>query len=379
MKKKNINNKKKLNEIIKNKNFIIAICVFGLTAITIGVSYASFFSVKTNNEKQSITTGTLAVSYGNSSSSIMRNNMIPMSDEMGVAQGDASIIYIQNTGTLNSTFSLNIGYDMENFTKRSGYSTNDLLTPIDFVRFAVYECGGTACSEEHLVAGPLSISDLPIERTNSDYRYNRYKVLFDTVGGTTSQKATKTYKIKMWLSDKATPKASYSYFYINTEIVAEVENAKMAYNINGTLTGHDESKTTSIVFQNGSLKANVTNGTFSLNDIYPGVYNLDIINGDKVYSGNLTVVEGSSESINNLGNSFNGGNIFNIVNMYGTTISKIIKSNNLNTYSNEIDLNSQTNYVLPTTYKLTGGVNENINLVITIDADSNSISSISLK
>ena len=39
-------NWKKVNNFVKNKNFTIAICVFGLTMASIGVSYASFFSVK---------------------------------------------------------------------------------------------------------------------------------------------------------------------------------------------------------------------------------------------------------------------------------------------------------------------------------------------
>lgn len=378
-KKKNINFKKKMNSLMKNKNFIIAICVFALTILTIGISYASFFSIKTNNKKQNITTGTLAVSYGQESSSIMRNNMSSMSDEMGMHQGESSIIYIQNTGTLNSTFSLNIGYDMENFTKRSGYSNTDLLTPIDYIRFAVFECSGNACSEENLKVGPLSIADLPIERINSDSRYNRYKVLFDVVGGTNSPKATKTYKVKMWLSDEATPAASYSYFYVNTEIVAEVENAKMAYNITGTLSGHDTSKTTKVVLQNGSATSNVTSNNFTLTGIYPGTYNIEIINGSNVFDGNLTVIEGSQKSISNLGTTFQGTDIYNVANNNGTTINKIKKANSITEYSSAISLNSGVSYNLPFSAKLTGASEETININVTLNSTSKKITSINLK
>ena len=92
---------------------------------SIGFSYASFFSVKTNSTNQSITTGTLQVSYGSNSSSIQRTGMGSMSDEMGLAQSEASVIYVQNTGTLNSTYVMNIGYDMANFKAITSYKTTD--------------------------------------------------------------------------------------------------------------------------------------------------------------------------------------------------------------------------------------------------------------
>ena len=120
MKKKKKIDFEKMTKFIKSKNFLIAACVFVLTISIIGVSYASFFTVKTNTNNQTVTTGTLAVSYGGQSSAIQKNNMIPLPDEEGLNQGetDTSVIYIQNTGTLDSTFTLNVGYDMENFEIR---------------------------------------------------------------------------------------------------------------------------------------------------------------------------------------------------------------------------------------------------------------------
>ena len=51
-------NFEKITKFIKSKNFFIAVCVFVLTLSTIGVSYASFFTVKTNSNNQSVSTGT---------------------------------------------------------------------------------------------------------------------------------------------------------------------------------------------------------------------------------------------------------------------------------------------------------------------------------
>lgn len=352
-------NWEKVNKFIKNRNFIIAVCVFGLTMASIGFSYASFFSVKTNTKNQSITTGTLQVSYGSSSSSIQKTGMSSMSDEMGMAQTEASVIYIQNTGSLNSTYVMNIGYDMTSFKSRTGYKDTDTLTPIDYIMVAVYEYNG-AGSEDTLVSGPFSIAELPIySYDSSDYRNNRYSILFNTLGSTSSSNSTKTYKIKTWLSDKAIPAASYTYFYVNTQIVAEVSNAKMAYTLNGTLTDGTNNLSGAVIsFQNGSLKSTTTSsGAFSLANIYPGVYNIDITYNNVTYSGNLTIEEGTSNSLTSLGTTFSGTNIYNVASGYKTTLSKILTKNNIDSYSSEAVINGGN---LFPTYKLTGGATATI-------------------
>lgn len=324
----------------------------------IGFSYASFFSIKTNSTNQSVSTGTLNVSYGSSSSSItISGNLSPMSDYEGMNQSTSSVIYVQNTGSLDSTYVLNIGYDMSNFKSRTGYSASDVLTPLDYVRFAVYQYNGTGVADT-LIAGPLNVTDLPIYSLNSDSNYNRYSILFNTVGGTSSSNTTKTYRIKTWLSDKAIAAASNTYFYINTNVVAEVENAKMKYTLNGTVTDGSSNLTGAVVsLQNNSLTSTTSSGAFSLAGVYPGTYNLDITYNNVTYSGNLTVVEGTSNSLTSLGSSFSGSNIFTIANTYGTTISKILNKNSIDTYSTAASISSGSLYP---TYKFTGGSTESI-------------------
>lgn len=365
----------KMTKFIKSRNFFIAVCVFVLTISTIGVSYASFFTVKTNSSNQTITTGTLEVSFSGGTSAITKNNMTSISDEMGLNQDEASVIYIQNTGSLDSTFVLNIGYDMGNYLQ-SGASGSAMLTPLDYIKIAVYEYNGI--DDEVLIVGPIAISELPIYSVNeSDSRYNRYAILFDTVSSTSGD-VTKTYKIKTWLSDEAIPAASYSYFYINTEVVAEVENAKMKYNFSGTLT--DTSSTAisgaTISVQNGSLVVTTGNdGSFNLSGLYPGVYNVDITYDGTTVSGNLTVVEGSSNELVSLGTTFTGNSeisIYDIANTYGTTLDKIITRNNLNTYADAVVFGSAT-YNLAPTYKFTGGAEEDVSgLTISLDISNNS-------
>jgi len=167
----------------------------------------------------------------------------------------------------------------------------------------------------------------------------------------------------MWLSDKAIPAASYTYFYLNAEIIAEVENAKMAYNFSGTVTDSGGTALNGAVvsIQNGSVTSQTdASGNYTLNGIYPGTYNLDITYNGITYNGNLTVVEGTSNSLISNGTTFNGSSsdIFSIANTYKTTIAKIISLNNIDTYSTATTFNSGTTYNLAPTYTFTGGGTE---------------------
>ena len=367
----------KITKFVKKKNFLIACCVLVLTIGTLGYSYGAFFSVKTNTNNQTVTTGTLNVSYTNASTSMDKGQMQSMSDEMGLNETDNSLIYIQNTGSLDSTFTLTVGYDMANFTSRSGYQETDELTPLDYVMVAVYEhSDGT----DTLVVEPTAVAELPIyEMNSSDSRYNRYAILFDTVGSTSSGNATKTYKVKMWLSDKAIPAASFTYFYLNAEIIAEVENAKMAYNLSGTVTDSSSTALNGAVvsIQNGSVTSQTdASGNFTLNGIYPGTYNLDITYNGITYKGNLTVVEGAANNLVSNGTTFNStSDIFSVANTYKTTIAKIISLNDIDTYSTEVAFASGTTYNLAPTYTFTGGGTEAVSgLNISLDTSNQTYS-----
>ncbi len=366
-------NFEKATEFMKKRNFIIAFSVFVLTIFSIGFSYASFFTVKTNTNNQTIETGTLQVSFGNESSAILKNNMQPLSLDEGLSKGDSTVIYIQNTGSLDSVFSLNIGYDMDSFKKRSGYSDSDMLTPIDYIMVAVYEYNG-AGAEDTLISGPLSIRELPIYSINeTDSRYSRYSLIFGNVGSTTSGNATKTYKIKMWLSDKAIAKASYSYFYVNTEVVAEVKEAKMAYNFNGTLRDGSSALSGAVIdIQNGSLKITTgTDGTFNIPSLYPGTYNVNITYNNEVYMGNLTIAEGSKNAMSSYKTSFTGTDIYKVAYSSGTTVDKIIKKNNLKDYSSEIKLTGGNIYP---SYLFTGGNVNDVTMNIKLNTSDKTIS-----
>lgn len=363
--------KEKIKSIVfSNKKSVIAIWVILLTLSTIGISYSAFFTVKTNTNNQTITTGNLSVAYGGLSSSITRIDMQPLSDEEGMNQDGSSVIHVQNNGNLDANYVLTIGYDVANFTSRSDYNTKDVLTPLDFIKFAVYEYNAT---ESTLIAGPLSMADLPVYKIDTnDNRKNRYAVLFGSLGAISN--TTKTYQVKMWLSDKATASVSSSYFYVNSEIIAEAENTKMAYNINGYLknTSGNALANATISFQNNSIRTTTdATGAFELPQVLPGTYNIDINYNNKTYEGNLTVKEGSNISITNVGSAFVASNNLNLATAaytYGTTISKLMRKNEIDSNSTVFTFKGGNAYQLEPSYILTGANHPEINdLTITIN------------
>ncbi len=362
--------KKNIKKIFSNKKPIIAMWVVALTLCVIGVSYSAFFTVKTNTNNQTVSTGTLSVAYGGQSSSITRFDMQPTSDEEGLSQDGSSIIHVQNNGTLDANYVLTIGYDMENFLARSDYNSKDKLTPVDYIRFAVYEY---SANESKLIAGPLSIADLPLYKVDTnDTRNNRYAILFGTLGAVSN--ATKTYQVKIWLSDKATASISSSYFYVNSEIVAEAEDTKIAYNLMGVLKNENGEAINgaTVSIQNNSLIATTNEtGSFALNGILPGTYNVDITHNNKKYSANLTIRDGEKKSIVNIGANFTPSENMNLATAaytYGTTINKLMELNKIDSNSSSFSFENSKTYLLDASYILTTDNNADIsNLIITLN------------
>lgn len=356
----------------KGKKLISFAIVLLLVAITINYTYASFFTIKTNTNSQYVKTGTLNVAYGNSSTSLIMENLRPMSDEEGLNQSESSYIHIENTGNIDSNFVLTVGYDLDNFPSGNG----NTLTPIDFIKVAVYRY--VSSNEEYLIAGPVRLSDLPIyENDTNNPTNNRYSLLTGKVGGTSSGNATANYKVKTWLSSDAGPEISYTYLYVNSTIVATAKDSYMNYSISGkVLTGCTAINNAKVSIHNGSYTSTTnSSGAYSFTDLYPGVYNIDITadtNNDsvnEVYSGNITIAEGSSVSIAPTANVFTGSNIYDIAYTNKTTIYKIFKKNNITDYTQTAQISSGS---LPVSYILTGGIEKNIqNIDIVLNNSTN--------
>ena len=359
--------KQLLKKFYANKILFIIVCVICLTSLTIGVSYSAFFSVKTNSVNQVVSTGSLNVTYSGNNSVIAYDYIEPLTDEEGMSQTSNRIVTVQNTSTLDSKYTVTIGYDMTSFLARSDYNSSDELTPIEYARLALYEYD-TTNSTSTLISGPISIAELPIYSIdNSDSRYNKYSLLIDTVGSTTSGNATKTYQIKIWLSDDATAAATDTYFYFNTEVVARPQNDTLNYTINGILKNESGTAISgaTISLHNGSIVTTTgTNGAFTLSNVPVGTYNLDVTASNVRYKGNITIKEGSQKSIKNLGSQFSASNnnIYDKSYYYKTTPYKIIDANSINDITSLISLSGY--YSLYPTYELTGGYDSALSTLV---------------
>ncbi len=371
--------KELLKKFYQKRNLFIIVCVLVLTLSTIGISYSAFFTVKSNTDDQTLTTGNLAVSYSGDGTAVFPSTLEPISDRDGLNQTNNKIIHISNTGTLDSEYVLTVGYDMDKFNDREGAKEDDILTPIEFVKIAVYEYDSASGTSTPLT-GPLSIGDLPIYEYNaSDQNLNRYGILFGNIGSATSGNATKNYQVKVWLSDKTTPPASNSYFYINSEIVAMVEGAKENFTFQGQLLSSDGTTpvgNAKITLQNGSrVVTTEEDGSFTLEKIPEGTYNI-LIN-DKI-TGNITVKAGSQSNIAPYGPTFTaqaGTNIFQNAYTYGTTVNKLLNANSFNKISKSIVFENGQ-YNLASTYELV--INSNSEMQpLKIMIDDNNITGMS--
>ena len=89
--------------------FVMSFCVLGLVAITAGSSYAIFSDVSSQEDYNTVTTGTLQLAYEDNQS-LSLNNSFPVSDEVGM-KGTGYTFTVRNVGTLPSDYKVMIQDD----------------------------------------------------------------------------------------------------------------------------------------------------------------------------------------------------------------------------------------------------------------------------
>lgn len=361
----------KLLKIGQNPKVMLVIGVFVLSMITIGVSYSAFFSIKSNTSNQTYTTGNLEVTYTSitqdSKDYITSNNMHIMNDKEGLEQNDSNYIYVRNTGSLSTTYSLNVGYDIENYNKRTLKDPQDILTPLEYIKIAVFRYDGP--EKNTLILGPVTLADLPVYSIDKDdYNKNRYLLLFSDLPA--GENATKTYVVKTWLSNDASIFAANSYFYVNSRIVAEVSETKVAYTFKGILkNGAGPLNGATISVQNSITATTDANGNFTLANLLPGSYELDIKYNDKVYNTSIKIRKGDTyKVIKDANSSFEGTGerLQNKAYTLGTTINKLKQINNIKETSITFTFGKST-YQAPVVYIIDGTLENQGNLVISVD------------
>lgn len=369
--------KEKLLKWLKNPRVIMVLSVFTLTMLAIGVSYSAFLTIKSNTNSQTVQTGTLNVTYSEGTNSFNKVDMQRMSDKEALEFAESSLIYIQNTGTLDSNYYLTVGYDVDSFAARQSPLGTDKLTPLEYIKIAVYDYVNP--QESNLILGPVSLADLTVFKADANNpNNNRYLLLFDKINAISG--ATKTYKVKMWLSSEATSFASKSFFYVNSQVTAEVDETKVAYTFKGNLYNSDMTPITNAKINiNNSLKQDISNGTFNLGNVLPGTYSLEITANNKTYQTTFTLVKTDTVGVLANTSSFTatqGAKLENVAYTYGTTINALKKANGITDTASTFTFASGT-YQIPKNFIINGASSSDIgNLNIILDNDT--ISNITL-
>ena len=161
-----------------------------LIVAVIGVSFAAFSYSKTGEKVNTITTGTITMSYNENTNGINLVDALPMSDEQGkTLSGDNNTFDFTVEATINGSGTTTINYDVT-ATKESDSTLVDSAVK-------VYLTDITSGGDTEVLA-PTKVSTL--QKTTSDVSgapNDQYKLTSGTFNTTT----TKKYRLRMWVAD----------------------------------------------------------------------------------------------------------------------------------------------------------------------------------
>ena len=173
-----------------SKQMILSILgVVILVVAVVGVSFAAFSYSKTGEQVNTITTGTITMSYSEDTNGINLINALPMTDEQGKAlAGENNVFEFTVGATITGTTTINYAVTA---TKESGSSLDDTAVK-------VYLTDITSGGDTQVLA-PTKVSALT-KTGNSEASgapSNQYKLTSGTFTNTTTRK----YRLRMWVAD----------------------------------------------------------------------------------------------------------------------------------------------------------------------------------
>ena len=159
-----------------------------LVVAVVGVSFAAFSYSKTGTKVNTITTGTITMSYSETTNGINLTNALPMSDGVGMALSEEEQ-YFDFTVSANITGTTTINYAIT--ASKEAEST----LPDTAVKVYLTDMDGTADTQ---ILAPTKVSELDV--TSSDVSgapNDQYKLTSDTFSASSSH----AYRLRMWVAD----------------------------------------------------------------------------------------------------------------------------------------------------------------------------------
>ncbi len=162
-----------------------------LVVAVVGVSFAAFSYSKTGEQVNTITTGTITMSYSETTNGINLTNALPMSDSVGMKLNEENQFF---DFTVNATITgdITINYAI------TATKELDSDIPDDGVKVYLTDMDGDADSQ---ILAPTKVSELDV--TSSDVSgapNDQYLLKSDTFAASGSH----DYRLRMWVADDYT-------------------------------------------------------------------------------------------------------------------------------------------------------------------------------
>ena len=171
-----------------------------LVVAVVGVSFAAFTYSKTGEKLNTITTGTITMSYSETTNGINLTNALPMTDVVGKALDEENQYF---DFTVSATIS---GNTTINYAVTATKEMPDSTIPDTGVKVYLTDMDSSADTQ---IIAPTKVSDLP--KTSSDESgapNDQYKLTSNTFTSTSSH----AYRLRMWVDqDYAAPSESQTY------------------------------------------------------------------------------------------------------------------------------------------------------------------------
>lgn len=175
----------------KDNSRIILIIIFIIILIiaVIGVSYAAIFYSKTGEKINTVTTGTLMMSYSENSNGINLVDAVPMSDEVGKSLSEERQYFdFSVSATINENSNVMLNYIIT--------AVKDVSSNLPDNAIKVYLTDVTSGAETQVLA-PTNVSLLPITDNISDAPNGQYILLNSNFNKT----ETRQYRLRMWIDN----------------------------------------------------------------------------------------------------------------------------------------------------------------------------------
>ena len=181
MKENNNNSKQVLLSVLGVAILVVAV---------VGVSFAAFSYSKTGEKVNTITTGTINMTYSEPENGINLANALPMSDEQGRSlSGTNNVFDFTIDTTINGSGSTTINYAI---TAVKGDAT------VDDSAIKVYLTNMDNSADSEILA-PTKISELDVTTGSENYQAPSGEFILST--GTLTSSVSHSYRLRMWVAD----------------------------------------------------------------------------------------------------------------------------------------------------------------------------------